>query len=148
MCISSLSTKSPMRVYSANVCERITHKACVSIYLHLQKVVQLLTRGREGLGGAELKVPQLVLCSGKHRHGVTCKGTRRKQESILPSYIKNQSLSNERVFLFCSPFLTSRSDESLHKYSYRRGNYYYLVVWLKLLSKAVQIFLLLDTCHE
>ena len=58
-----------MRVYSAHVCERKTHKACVSIYLHFQKVVQLLTRGREGLGGAELKVPQLVLCSGKQDMG-------------------------------------------------------------------------------
>lgn len=35
------------------------------LYLNLQKVVELLTCGRKGFRRAELKVPQLVLCSGK-----------------------------------------------------------------------------------
>lgn len=37
------------------------------IYLHLQEVMELLTRGRKRLRSAELKVPQLILCSGKKR---------------------------------------------------------------------------------
>lgn len=37
------------------------------IYLNLQKVMELLARGREGLRSAELKVPELVLGSERER---------------------------------------------------------------------------------
>jgi hypothetical protein len=58
-------------------------KAGSCTYLNLQKVVELLACGREGLRSAKLKVPQLILCSEK-QDNKKCKGTRRKQTSLSP----------------------------------------------------------------
>lgn len=44
-----------------------TERTCGLIYLNLQKVVELLTCGRKGLRSAELKVPQLILCSERNK---------------------------------------------------------------------------------
>lgn len=56
-------------------------KTCSLIYLHLQKVVELLTCGRKGLRSAELKVPQLILCSERNKTTVNCKGTQKREET-------------------------------------------------------------------
>lgn len=67
------------------------------IYLHLQKVVELLTRGWKGLRSAELKVPQLVLCSERKKTTRTAKGPGR-EESFYPY----QNLHSRSIlFLLC-----------------------------------------------
>lgn len=57
--------------------KKMERKICRLIYLNLQKVVELLTCGREGLRSAELKVPQLVLCSERNKTTRTAKGPRK-----------------------------------------------------------------------
>ena len=60
------------------------HRQNGLIYLNLQKVVELLTSGRKGLRGAELKVPQLILCSEKTKQQQLQRDQeKRKQGSVF-----------------------------------------------------------------
>lgn len=74
------------------LCESPKQKIHGLIYLNLQKVVQLLTCGRKGLRSAELKVPQLILCSGKNQTTGSAKGPRKKETWECFPHIKIWSL--------------------------------------------------------
>lgn len=63
-------------------------KKTKTFYLNLQKVVELLTCGRKGLRSAELKVPQLILCSERNKTTRTAKGPRKEETLECFPHIK------------------------------------------------------------
>lgn len=87
------------------------HKRDGLIYLHLQEVVELLTRGRKGLRSAELKVPQLVLCSGGGEK--TKETVKRARTKVFSSHQNLQFVSRLRwINLFKTRLLINLKDAS------------------------------------
>lgn len=54
--------------------------------------MELLTCGRKGLRSAELKVPQLILCSERNKTTGTAKGPRKEEtEKCFSPHIKSEA---------------------------------------------------------
>lgn len=86
---------------------------CGFIYLNLQKVVELLTRGRKGFRSAELKVPQLILCSERNETtGTGKRSTIERKHRVCFSHIKIlKHVQSASLFLFCLQSLIRSAGE-------------------------------------